>query len=189
MKETKELWGRAADERQASRLFGKGWTVSKSKDKRLQYMGHAQRGGCRVVDGTPMPRWEKKEDAVRYAIAHAHKAGTLDWKKTVRWLKLMDMHVEIDGLDFPQVFCRTKGWYISKMSGGRYYQVIVGKTYKEGLYWSVGASPYSAFRKALNMGLMKEPYFDYDSSIIWLERKGYDDCVKLLRKKKEGSKC
>lgn len=171
-------------ERQAARIIGKGWTVLRSKGKKLQYVGYAQRHSHRVVDGTPTPRWEKKEDAVRYAIIHAHKAGTLDWKKTVRWMKVMGLQVNIEGLELPKVFRKQKGWYLSREKGGRYYQIKVGKSHDDSLYWGIGATPYTVLRKAVGMGLMSEPYFDYDSSIIWLKQKGYDDCVGLLKKKK-----
>ena len=158
---------------------GKGWSVSCVKGKKPRYYGYAVRNGHRVVDGTPTPYWPDKRDAVRYAVAHAHKAGTLDWDKTVLWLKLSGLHVTIDRLTLPKVFQRQKGWYLTPIH--RYYQVRVGPLYRESLYWANGTTPYSAFSKAVDMGLMEERMFDYDSSIMWLEGHGYDDCASLLR--------
>lgn len=160
---------------------GKGWTVSRSKGKKSCYCGYAVRNGRRVVDGTPTPYWPDKITAIKYAIAHANEAGTLDWPKTVRWIKLSKMDITIDHLKLPKLFQRQKGWYLTPTQRGKYYQVRVGPSYREALYWANGTTPYSAFSKAVDMGLMEERMFDYDSSIMWLDRQGYDDCASLLR--------
>lgn len=171
------------DQRAASKVIGKGWSVSKSKGKKTPYFGYAKRDGKRVADDNGTPRWQTREEAVIYAICQANKHKTLDWAKTVRWLKLMRMNVSVDGLSMPDTQKRAKGWYMGqtrcRSNGRKYWQIIAGPSYREAVYWCIGLTPRSAFQRAIRMGLKDESWYNQVSSSLWFQRYGHDDCVDL----------
>ena len=170
-------------EKAAARIKGKGWTTAIRRNTNYRYLGHATRDGARVVDGTPTPRWETIEEAVKFAIAHAHKAGTLDWEKTVSWIKTRGLNVSIDGFELPKSPNRSCGWYMSRLAGGKYHQVCVGETWKRSMYWASAPSPCLALERAIDMGLMDEPHFDFEASICRLKKRELYGCIDMLRER------
>ena len=176
-----DVWEMSLDQREAAKIVGKGWTVSKCK-KAVPFSGYALRNGLRITDGTGCPRWPTKEEAIKYAVAHAQKNGTLDWPKTVRWLKLMRIDVKIDGFSMPATSKKAKGWYMDqcRRKGTDFWQLRSGPSHKGSRYWCMGATPRATFSRALRMGLKEEPSYDPVSTKIWFERRGWVDCAELV---------
>jgi len=176
-----EVWEMFLDQREAAKIVGKGWTVSISGGVRVPYSGYALRNGRRITDGTGSPRWTTKADAIKYAVSHAHKHGTLDWNKTVRWLKLMRIEVSISELAMPHVQKHAKGWYMDQPRKGDngFWQLRSGPSHRKSVYWCLGATPRATFQRAIRMGLKDEPCYDPISSRMWFERRGWVDCVEL----------
>lgn len=183
-----EVWESILDQYEARRIFGKGWTVTfKHANVKFPYCGYAQRDAVRVKQGKT-PYWPTKELAVRHAIAHAHLVGTLNWQKTVKWLRLMRISIEMDGLLEYVEFNQNKGWYLSQTanaSGNPYWQVITGATYDTARYFCSGPTAKATFRKAVREGLLDEPYYNEQSSIIWLERAGYADLIPCAKRQQK----
>jgi len=175
-----EVWQAFLDQREAAGLKGKGWTVSKCKQA-VPFSGYALRNGLRITDRTGCPRWATKADAIKYAVAHAHKHGTLDWEKSVRWLRLMRIDVSISELAMPHVQKRAKGWYMDRPRKGDngFWQLRSGPSHRKAVYWCMGATPRATFQRAIRMGLKDEPCYDPISSRVWFERRGWVDCVEL----------
>ena len=174
----------SAREKAAARIKGKGWTTGIRRGMSCnRYVGYAVRDRRRVLDGSLSPRWDTREEAIKFAIAHAHKVGTLDWKKTVEWIKTSGINVSIDGLELPKPPNRSCGWYMDKLTCGKYYKVRVGATKQKSMYWAGAPSPCLALERAIDMGLMDEPHFDFDVSICYLKKRELYGCIDMLRER------
>ena len=184
----KEAWEAVLESFEARRVTGKGWRVTNSKkNKKFPYCGFAVRNGERIKDGLGTPYWPTQAMAVQHAIAHAHLNGTLDWSKTHKWLKLMRIEVDMNEMLVHRVYNSKKGWYLSTATnrlGATYSTVVVGPSDEFSQYFCIGATPRSAIKKAFKIGLKNEPYYDEESSIVWLIRNGYKDLIELAKKEK-----
>ena len=109
--------------------------------------------------------------------------GTLDWKKTVEWIKTRGLNMSVDGFELPKSPNRPCGWYMNKLACGKYYQVRVGATSRKAMYWSAALSPCLALERAIDMGLMDEPHFDFEASICRLKKKKLYCCIEMLRER------
>lgn len=184
-----EVWqdmlDRSADEREAKAITGKGWTVCHhKKNTGKPWCGYARTASGRVSDGTGTPYWPTRQQAVERAIGHARKAGTLDWEKTTRWLKLMRIEIDMDAMMDFGPHHQGRGWYLSStvtQTGHRYCTVRVGRRYEESMYLCVGSSRRSALRKAFRQGLRSEPWYDESSSVVWLRQHGFHDLIDIAR--------
>lgn len=177
-----DVWESFLDDRESAQVVGKGWTVCRSKAKLTPYCGYPLRNGKRVRTEFGYPRFKTIEEAARYAITTAHAEGTLNWEKTVLWLKLKRLEVPLPSLQVPKVHTRSKGWYVSRgrsSSGMVYWQITVGKSYRDAVYWCYGGTVKTAFRTAVKMGLKNEPVYNRESTAQWFERNGFPECVDL----------
>ena len=167
-----------------SRLIeGKGWTILKQKDKK-RFQAYAQNG----------TDWKNKvflgsrsnfKETVELAMGESFKRRWLDWNKSVRWCKLRNVEISNKSMLSVTKTKRQKGWYVSsgsmKLKDKRkpYFFILVGKSWRDGVYVLSSNSKFFAIKQALPI-IKKSEYFDYESSKLWLEENKLHELIKLL---------
>lgn len=158
---------------ESSRITSKGWTVSKKTSNKynIKFPYHAQaykQENKRYNVGY----FASREEAARAAVAAAHRHGTLDWNKTMRWFRLEGFEISFDDVFGIKKYNQRKGWYVAKnrtSAGTIYYQITIGPSYDEAKYTLSASTRAEAIRLGLPLA-MKKPYYDEYSTIVWLKR-------------------
>jgi len=170
------------------KIKGKGWNLKARRYKGTfegyevhvyKYRKHRDVGSYVGMKPTYM-------EAIHLAVSEAHKRGTLDWAKTVRWCKWQDIELTYDAIRYDaRQECKGRGWYIfkSKRRIGHAYEVYVGLHSHSSSYVACTGSK----RKAIQIGItasQEKGCYGEEKTILWLERNDMSDLIPTARQKK-----
>jgi hypothetical protein len=182
-------------EREAFVIIGKGWSVghnsTRSKVASRRYSaivrhfdGRKQTVGCR----------DTKHGAAILAVQAARHYGTLDWSKTVRWFKTMDMELASEQTFGYGYAPKGKGWYVRKattkigtvmwIAYTGYSERKDGKSRHHLVTVTSRLNRKVAVEYAIKAALGTEHYNEA-ATVLWLERNGMDDLIPTAQNKRK----
>lgn len=170
-------------EREAFKIIGKGWSVghnsknrSPGSERRYAALvkhrdGRLQTVGCR----------DTKADAALLAVKAARHYGTLDWAKTVRWFKTMDIELASEDTFGFEYAPKGKGWYVRKSTNTwiaytGYSTRSEGKSKHHLVTVCCRKSRKVAVEHAIKAAKGTEHYNEA-ATVLWLERNGMLDLI------------
>lgn len=182
-------------EREAFKILGKGWSVghnsknhSPGAERRYAAMvkhpdGRVQTVGCRNT----------RAEAALLAVQAARHYGTLDWPKTVRWFKTMDLPLAGEDTFGYEYAPKGKGWYVRRCTTKAGTVMWIGYTgyctRTEGKHKHHLVTVCSRIsRRAAVWHAVKAArgteHYNEAATVLWLERNGMADMVTMAKQKR-----